>query len=840
MEMTTSTAHGVARRHLRRLPAIASFPGLITVLLAVGQPSRAAETDPCQIGLDRAAYTAAAKRLQEHYSLDRVARDHVEVGVEDLLGLARPLTQRVPIQARAHPDVVFVHPDLSITLGNASQALVLGFALGTPAALPGVDGPEHRLRKGYLPIVESTWKAGQLRLVRTALATLPRDDDVATGTEAQYVVIRVAVTNSGETPTAAALRLVLGLAADSQNVNYAPFAAPISRWQQTALKLKTGGNGLLRDGRALLAYHAGGPTTVTLEESFPGLRGGNQPVELRGALRFDLPLGARETQTVDLVVAGNANLYPPGELKRMAAVRFDRALARTDAYWDRRLAAGMQLVTPEPRVNEIYKHLILSCLANVSKTSGRPWVRPVHATIGPSVWAWEFAHVSVPLASLGYARPMEECLRFFVETQPGIGKYGEDKGPDGEIKSNRGCYHSGNARWMNETGSVLWALAANFRYSRDAERLKANRTSILAAWDWIQRERAATRAVQADGKKVAHYGLLPKGCVHDWGGHRYHYCFTDGYTYRGMAEMAAAFREAGLAEADRLTREAEEYRRCILDVLKRVEYIDPETGLLFVPNTVYFRQGERGGVWVADGPRALFDTGLLGPTDQRWEPMLAMTTRKWGAMAGLLCHFQGALGDEQWKVDADSPYWYVNQTEMAWHRDFLARGEIEKALLVFYANLVYGMSPDCYQTVERVNLAERNYAPFQPNSSGNGRVLAMMRRTVIDEQDGEPGELWLLRGCPRRWFAPGKSILVGNAPTLFGKMSLRTECTAATVTVDVDLPGERPLRRVCLAVRRPGRQKPKSVTVNGKPASFQDEIIALTAPPAHIRVVCAY
>ena len=564
------------------------------------------------------------------------------------------------------------------------------------------------------------------------------------------------------------------------------------------------------------------------------------PIELRNALRFDRSLAAKETWTVDLVVAGNAKLPQFGELQRMAGLRFDQALARAEAYWERPLGAGMKFLTPEPRLNEIYKHLVLSCLGNVSKTADRPWVRPVHATIGPSAWAWEFAHVSIPLASLGYSRPMEDCLRFFVATQPGIGKYGEDKGPDGEIKSNHGCYHSGNARWMNETGSVLWALAANFRYSRNAEWLKANRSSILAAWDWIERERAATQVIQPDGKKVAHYGLLPKGCVHDWGGHRYHYCFTDGYTYRGMAEMAAAFREAGLAEADRLTREAEEYRCCILDVLERAEYTDPETGLLFVPNTVYFRQGERGGVWVADGPRALFDAGLLGPTDKRWEPMLAMTRRRWGTLGGLMCHFQGSLGDEQWKVNGDSPYWYVNQTEMAWQRDFLARGEPEKALLVFYTNLVYGMSPDCYQTVERVNLADSNYAPFQPNSSGNGRVLAMMRRMVIDEQDEEKGILWLLRGCPRCWFAPGKSILVRDAPTLFGKMALCTQSTATTVIVDVDLPVQRPPSQVRLVVRHAQRQKPKAVMVNGKPASSQDETITLPALAGHVRVVCTY
>ena len=74
--------------------------------------------------------------------------------------------------------------------------------------------------------------------------------------------------------------------------------------------------------------------------------------------------------------------------------------------------------------------------------------------------------------------------------------------------------------------------------------------------------------------------------------------FSDAYTYKGMADMAAAFREAGLPEADRLANDADEYRQCILDTLHRVEFTDPDSGLLFVPNTVYYRQGERGGVWL--------------------------------------------------------------------------------------------------------------------------------------------------------------------------------------------------------------------------------------------------
>jgi hypothetical protein len=412
------------------------------------------------------------------------------------------------------------------------------------------------------------------------------------------------------------------------------------------------------------------------------------------------------------------------------------------------------------------------------------------------------------------------------------------------VHSTLGCYVGTTMRWMCETGSVLSMLASHYRYTRDAAWLKANRLGILAAWKWIQQERDTTRVQDDQGNRVDHYGLLPKGRVHDWGGHRFHFCFSDGYTYQGMAEMAAAFREAGLAEADRLAADVEEYRRCLRDVVERVEFTDPETGLRFLPNTVYFRQGERGGAWASDGPRALFDAGVLHPVADAkyWEPMLALLQHRMGTLGGLMLHFQGGGGDEneQWKIDPDSPYWYCNFVELSYDRDFLARGELEKALLVFYTNLAYGMSPDLYQTVERVDVADSNYAPWQPNSSANGRILAAIRRMVIDEQDEADGVLWLLRGCPRRWFAPGKSMAVRDAPTLFGKMALQTTSTADAITIDIDPPTERPLKQLRIALRHPSRQKAREVTVNGAQVTVEGEVLTLTTPSGHLRIIAKY
>lgn len=795
---------------------------------------------------------AAMERLKGDYSLEGVAQKHIEVEYDDLVGLSQPLTQRTAIQAKNHPDVVLVHPDLSIVLGAPADSYVVGFALGTPPRLPAITDATHELHKGYQPIVKSRWHTGGFTIERIAFSVLPADDAVRSGTEKQDVMIRMAVTNDSDTPATTSLVLLVGKAGGTQmeSYGYSALRVPPSRWQQEKMKIADVQGSLMVDGRVLLTYRTSAPTPVTLQPKLEVVQGqAKEPIKVNNGLCFELQLKPKETRTLDFVVAGGSKLYPETERTRMAAEDFQKALQKAESHWDRALEPGMKFNTPEPRLNNMYKHMVLACLANVAQEPNVPWLLPHHTpALTGNIWPWEFAYVSIPLDSLGFHKDTEACLRWFTEHQSGIGKYGnKDIGPDGLIASKHGCFVGGGPlapRWMNETGSVLWMLSEHYRYSRDADWLRANKAGILAACDWVQKQRDTTRTTEPDGKRVAHFGLLPKGRPHDWEGHFYYLCWSDGYTYKGLAETARAFRNAGMPEADRLAAGADEYRRCILDTLEKVAYKDADTGLLCVPNTVYFRKGdpENVGVWAADGPRALFDVGILDPvTDVKyWQAYLDMVQRRYGVLGGLMCHFGSDGGALNWKTDQKSPFWYVINTEMYWHRDFLARGDFEKALLVFYSALAYGMSPDMFETVERVCVSDSNYAPLSPNASSNGRALSMLRRIVIDEQDETKGKLWLLRGCPRRWFGPGKSISVSDAPTVFGKTALRTTCTDHTITIDIDSPTDPALKQLCVAVRHPTRQKPKKVTINGANATMEDEIVTVNAPAGHLQIVAEY
>jgi hypothetical protein len=246
--------------------------------------------------------------------------------------------------------------------------------------------------------------------------------------------------------------------------------------------------------------------------------------------------------------------------------------------------------------------------------------------------------------------------------------------------------------------------------------------------------------------------------------------------------------------------------------------------LSFIPNAVFYRDGGPIDIyWMADGPVQLFDTGLLSPNDPYFSAMVEYTKRKYGILMGMAEHVGGGVE------------WYPNQTERSYYKSYLARGEVEKALLVLYCNLLYGMSHDTYQTAERFHYDDANFSPLQPNASGNGRDINMLRRMVIDEQDD--GKLWLLRGCPRRWFEPGQSILVEKAPTLFGTMAIRSKAGAQDITIDVNPPDRDIPEAMTLLIRCPKNRTIKSVTINGQAAAFSNESVLLPREKGPFHVV---
>ena len=74
---------------------------------------------------------------------------------------------------------------------------------------------------------------------------------------------------------------------------------------------------------------------------------------------------------------------------------FRGVLRRAEARWDRVLAGGMKLTTPEPRLNDMYKQMVLSTVSNLIKNPGTTWTTPEHCPMLPkAIWPWEFSAVA--------------------------------------------------------------------------------------------------------------------------------------------------------------------------------------------------------------------------------------------------------------------------------------------------------------------------------------------------------------------------------------------------------------------------------------------------------------
>jgi hypothetical protein len=91
-----------------------------------------------------------------------------------------------------------------------------------------------------------------------------------------------------------------------------------------------------------------------------------------------------------------------------------------------------------------------------------------------------------------------------------------------------------------------------------------------------------------------------------------------------------------------------------------------------------------------------------------------------------------------------------------------------KALRYFYTTLAYSTSRDVHVTSERFCPQLIWLLPWQPNASGNGRVLEIILDTLcIEGRDS----LKLLYGAPDAWFAAKQTLGVKNLNTAFGNVS---------------------------------------------------------------------
>ena len=462
---------------------------------------------------------------------------------------------------------------------------------------------------------------------------------------------------------------------------------------------------------------------------------------------------------------------------------------------------------PDAVVNNIYKAQILHYQTQIVQAADRDYCLPAQGFQG--VWPWEAMKLTVHLDSIGHHEDVRKCLEYFLKIQGRFPPHGNFKSSadvfggtiafeeSGWEKDSQSTLYGQLARsnagkegefpnWMNGTGAMLYAFATHYRYTRDVQWLERVAPALIRACDWIISEREETKKRDERGEKVLHFGLLPIGRAYDTaeeairqlasdgeleGGQMddrhapldtYYPCFTDSYSSQGLSSIAAALADIGHPDGARLVREAQAYRDDILEVMRRTRTADPSL-------PPYPERLNRPPAWAefATGALSYLDSGFLEPKSAAFEQLEGYMKTKWNlGMLGLT----GAMEKNGDPHGTNS--FYVNFSEDIWHRGWLLRGEIEKALLAFYSMLAYGMDKQTFGTVERFHLTDPRYAPFFMDTSASARVCGLIRQALLLE---EAGVIYLLAGAPRRWLESGKEIELTKGITTVAKVDLRVK-----------------------------------------------------------------
>ena len=162
---------------------------------------------------------------------------------------------------------------------------------------------------------------------------------------------------------------------------------------------------------------------------------------------------------------------------------------------------------------------------------------------------------------------------------------------------------------------------------------------------------------------------------------------------------------------------------------------------------------------------------------------------------------------------------------------FLAdNDEADQLVLSLYGQLAAGMTHDTFVSGESATIApvpgefyRSMYLP--PNSVSNATFLETLRLTLIHETQtpaGRPDGLQLAYATPRGWLAPGKRIVVQDAPTSFGPISFSLTPTWGSVHASVAVPVATRPRTLQLRLRLPRDTQIASVLLDGRPYSRVD------------------
>ena len=471
-----------------------------------------------------------------------------------------------------------------------------------------------------------------------------------------------------------------------------------------------------------------------------------------------------------------------------AAATYATQREQCAATWRELLAQGMKVETPEPVVNNAWRHLLIQ---NFELINGDR----IHYSQGnqyDKLYESEGSDAALALMVWGYEKDARRLLVPLLDfTRKGLEFH------QAGFKLNDVCHYY----WQTRDASVVKEL----RSWSKPERYRTSTNESLSGWD--------VEATRLDKNRTGPHGLYPQeqycGDIHT----PVQTLNASSKAWRALRDLSAVLAETGDAsEAQHYAEVAREFRKTVLTAVE--ESVDRSTTPPFVPVALYTNEPAHdpicdvriGSYWnIIIG--YTIGSGIFPPgsAEENWIPNYQ--EQHGGLFMGMLR--SGGMSNTYWNTEYKLNPLYGTRYAL----DTLRRDEVDRALVSFYGMLAQGLTRNTFICGEGAAIVpldpQGRLLSLPPNSAANAHFLSMLRGMLVQDSDldddGKPETLRLGFATPRRWLEDGKGYSVQRAPTVFGPVSLKCDShlSKGEVIAQIELPQRNAPEKVFLRARVP-------------------------------------
>lgn len=495
---------------------------------------------------------------------------------------------------------------------------------------------------------------------------------------------------------------------------------------------------------------------------------------------LDIPAGGAR----NLVVKLPSPMLDEAGARKLAALDYDAARAQTLKFWTDWLARGAQFEVPEKVVNDLFRASLWHALRLPRRHGSGDNVR---IDLPYSNFAYDQTGTPWPVNQAVYVDYMLYGLRGYhgVAAEELQAQYRNNQETNGHV--------SGYANWVVYTPAMLYTVAQNYLLSRDRAALDRLMPQSLAAMDWCLGQIADAANQDGPAKGLVRGPLNDLTGVGAW-------AFNQAYLYAGLDLFGQVLESVdhprgaeARAAAKRLLAAVDKGFRIAAAGSPLVQLRD-HTWSPYVPTE-------------ANTHRRLLDDWYPTDVDTGATHLLRLNAidPRSDMADWLLNDHEDNLFYRGWGIANEPVY---NQHATA----YLARDGVKAVIRTFYSYMASAFSHSALEPVEHRFTHGQYFGP----PSTDGAWFELYRNMLVHEQSG--GSLLLGGFTPRRWLENGKRIVVRQAPTRFGNISLTLQNQAAGKQLEADVRFESGSRPESLLVRfrHPTGAGIQRVTVNGK------------------------